>query len=757
VKSFYYFHPSIPNFSYLTCLSKKRRRDLWYILLRFIFYKGLNVFFWILPISVLISIFLVPLAQAKVVEYHLVIEKKFLQIGGKTVTAMTINGQIPGPTLYFEEGDWARIKVENRMEEETSIHWHGVLVPPEMDGVPYLSFPPILPGKTFVYEFPIRHSGTYWYHSHTGLQEQRGVYGAIVIYPKKARFQVDRDYVIVLSDWTHEDPNHVLRTLKAGREWYSIRKGSAQSLIGAIKAGMLKHFLKRELLRMPPMDISDIAYDQFLINGKNNLQLPAKPGETIRLRIISAGAGTNFYVEFAGGPMTIISADGQDVEPVKIKRLFMVIAETYDVLIRIPEKGSFEFRATAQDNSGHASLWLGQGEKHYAPDIPSPNLYYTMGKFNLKYLIALKPQDVMGMSDGDVRTGKFDHPDMMSKGMMSMGSISRKPSKGKLAIDGMDPRRPWSPYKKLRALKRFNPGNKPIRTIRLTLDGDMERYVWLLNNKALSESDVITIKKGKIVRFILINRTMMHHPMHLHGHFFRVINGQGEYCPWKHTVDVAPMSTTVIEFPANEKGDWFFHCHILYHLESGMARVIHYKNYTPPDEVQKIRKNLYHDRWYAWAENTFANNMLEGYINLSNTRWNLKAFWEVGWKGVEETESEWIFWIERYFNRFFSLFLGADILANEEDKTRAIAGLTYLLPLNIRSFIWLDSDGGSRFGFEKELPLTARLFLELYTEYDSHEFWEGEVSFNYIISKRVTLRSFWHSDYFWGLGMNIWF
>ena len=702
-------------------------------------------------------LFWTSVVSAKVREYHLVLEERPVTIEGRTMArAMTVNGKIPGPTLYFEEGDYARIRVENRMSEESSVHWHGLLVPPGMDGVPYVSFPPIKPGETFTYEFPIRQAGTYWYHSHTDLQEQKGVYGAIVIKPRKERFQVDRDYVLVLSDWSFENPRSILRTLKAGREWYSIKKGSAQSLLGAARQGMLAHFFKRELLRMPPMDISDIAYDHFLINGRPERALPARPGETIRLRIVSAGAGTNFYVEFAGGPMTIIAADGQDVEPVKVKRLLMVIAETYDVLVTLPAEGAFELRATAQDGSGHASLWLGEGEKHPAPDIPAPNLYYTMGKVSAKSLLALKPQDAMGMSDQMVKAGLFDKPGM--KMMASMGGKKMKmaPKGGKWAIDGLDPRRPWPPYRKLRALRPWQPKGK-VRVIRLTLDGDMERYVWLLNNRALSESDVIRIRKGEVVRLVMINRTMMHHPMHLHGHFFRVLNGQGPYAPWKHTVDVAPMSTTVIEFPANEKGDWFFHCHILYHMESGMARVVHYEGYTPPPEVQKVRRKLYRDHWFAWAEGTLATNMSEGYLNLSNTRYNLRAVWEVGWKGVEETESEWTLLAERYVNRFFTLFAGADILSNEEDKTRGVLGFTYLLPLNLRAFLWVDTDGGRRFGFGKELPLTSRLNLDLYAEYDSWEFWEEEVGLSYVLSKRLSLRAFWHSDYFWGAGINVWF
>ncbi|WP_153303764.1 multicopper oxidase domain-containing protein [Thermosulfurimonas dismutans] len=740
-------------------------------------------------LSWIILLLLFTSASARVVEYTLVIEEKEIFIGDRTVRAMTINGRVPGPILYFREGDLAKIHVKNLITEETSIHWHGVLVPPGMDGVPYVSFPPIKPGETFTYEFPIRHSGTYWYHSHTDLQEQRGVFGAIVIEPKKPRVKADKDYVVVLSDWTYEDPKEVLRTLKAGREWYALAKGNAQSLVGAVKAGMFKDFVKRELLRMPPMDLSDIAYDYFLINGKPESSLKVKPGETIRLRIINAAAGTNFYVEYAGGPMTVISADGQDVVPVKLKRFLIVIAETYDVLIKVPEVGAFEFRATAQDNSGWASLWFGRGEKHFVPAMPSPNLYHTMGKVSLKSLLALKPQDVMGMSNEDVRAGKFDRPGMMGHAMKApMGSPTRSSeepmiqpadpkdrkgkrfaydfrplapdisSAGELAVEGMDSRRPWPPYAKLRALKPYTPApEKPVRVIRLTLDGDMERYVWFMGGKPLSESDVIRIRKGEIVRFVLINRTMMHHPMHLHGHFFRVINGQGPYAPWKHTVDVAPMSTTVIEFPASEVGDWFFHCHILYHLESGMAKVVHYESYTPPSEVQAVRPYLYKDHWYAWAEALWATNLTEGYLKLANTRYDLVANWEVGWEGVPETDWEWLFFVKRYFNRFFKAFVGADYLKTDRRELRGLVGAEYLLPVSIRAFFWMDTDGGHRWGMEKRLPLLPRLEFEARAEYDSRDFWEGELSLNYVLTKRLNFRLLWHSGYFWGLGLNFWF
>ncbi len=596
----------------------------------------------------------------------------------------------------------------------------------------------------------------------------------------------------MLSDWTDENPHEVNRTLKRGSEWYAIQKGSGQSILGAARLGMLGDYFKRELQRMPAMDIADVAYDRFLANGKPETSFSAKPGETVRLRIIDGSATTYFHLEFAGGPMTIVAADGLDVEPVKENRFLIGVAETYDVLVQVPASGAYEFRATAHDGSGYASVWIGSGERHPAPDVPKPNLYHTMGHLNLKQVFSLTPAGTMGMPDREVEAGKFDQPGMMGMGSMDMGGmpdmesmdhgadpaemkmgehgsyieyrcgrhVTRRcyadgaphvshrrhgpwrplyadaPSASRigkkygadfgflaadvsasknLAVDGMDPSRPWPPYAKLRAIKptAFSK-DKPVREIRLTLDGDMERYVWFLNNKPLSESDSIRIREGEVARFIMINRTMMHHPMHLHGHFFRVINGQGDYAPLKHTVDVAPMSTTVIEFDANEFGDWFFHCHLLYHMKSGMARVVHYEGFTLDPQLAAVRPKLYKDSWYFWGQADVLSNMTEGFLTLSNTRNILTAEWEVGWQEVDDTEWEGIFTYDRYINRFFTIFAGADLLGegDELDDTRGVFGFRYLLPLNLESRVWVDTDGGARGSIlGKSFELTPRLAL----------------------------------------------
>ncbi len=752
--------------------------------------------------------------QAAVVEYDLTIAEEEINITGKPAWGMTINGGIPGPTLRFKEGDSAIIRVHNKMSAATSIHWHGVLVPPDMDGVPYVSFPPIQPGATFTYTFPIRQAGTYWYHSHSSLQEQSGVYGSIVIEPRQKRINPASDHVILFSDWTDENPPEVLRTLKRGSEWHALEKGSSQSILGALRLGMLGDYCKRELQRMPAMDIADVAYDRFLANGAPECSLPAKPHETVRLRLIDGSATTYFHLEFAGGPMTIVSADGQDVEPVELKRFLICVAETYDVLIHVPASGAYEFRATAHDGSGYASVWIGSGERHLAPEVPRPNLYHTMGDLSLKQLFALTPASAMGMSDREVEAGKFDRPGMMGMGPMHMhkmpgkggmdhsahtpgmtmggmehGAHAREPGKlstqpehqekarqGKkygldfrplgadvsasknLAVDGMDPRRPWPPYAKLRATRptAFSK-EKPVREVRLTLDGDMERYVWFINNKPLSESDVIRIRRGEVVRFIMINRTMMHHPMHLHGHFFRVVNDQGDYSPLKHTVDVAPMSTTVIEFEASEVGDWFFHCHLLYHMKSGMARVVHYENFTLDPQLAAVRPRLYKDDWYFWIRANALSNMTEGFLMLSNTRNILSAYWEVGWQKVDKTEWETILTWDRYINRFFTIFAGADLegAGGTLETSRGVFGIRYLLPLNIEFRAWVDTDGGGRFNLGKVFELTPRLGLFGETQYDTHEYWEHRAGLSYVVQKNFSLVGQWHSDYGWGGGLQV--
>lgn len=773
-----------------------------------------------ISIVILVLIACAMSAQAKVREYKLTINQGMVNFTGKQRPAMTINGGIPGPELHFTEGDTAVLHVTNAMEVPTSVHWHGMLLPPSQDGVPFISYPPIKPGTTFTYRFPIRQSGTYWYHSHTNFQEQLGVYGSIVIQPRNKRHNVSREQVVLLSDWTDMNPDKVMRLLRRGSEAMGVKKKSAQSLLGAWKTGKTGEFWKREAMRMPPMDLADVAYDAFLINGKKASVVHAKPGETVRLRIIDGSASSFFHLQYAGGPMTIISADGLDVRPFSLKKPLLIgVAETYDVLVKVPTNGSYELRATSQDGTGHASLWIGSGKKHAAPDMPKPFVYDTMDMFSWKKMLALTPAGTMGMPDKNVKMGMYDQPGMNMDGMEHMGmedkgmedmgmehmgmehmgmanmematppnhdmkkkgmSMDAMKSSGvvnnpkkwydfllhedaaqytRLAPDNMMSKvRPFPPYKELRAIKKTSLSkNAPHREVRLTLDGDMSRYIWSFNNQPLAPENDIKINKGEVVRFVFINRTMMHHPLHLHGHFFRVINGQGDYSPLKHTVNVAPMNTTVIEFKANEVGDWFFHCHLLYHMKAGMARVVRYNGYSNDPQTEALSSKRYDDHWYLFAQADLLSNMTQGTLMLEDQLNIFSLSWEAGWDGVKDTQWEGELVYDRYINRFTSVFAGVyaeGVDFNSSDE-RAIAGIRYLLPLNLVSSTWVDSDGEARISLGRELMLTPRLGIFGDAEYDTREKWSYQGGMSYMINENLSATTVWDSNYGAGAGVTL--
>lgn len=403
-----------------------------------------------LPLPTLVWVVLLSATSAlwaKTVNYDLNLSAITVNYGGKERPAMAINGSIPGPTLRFTEGDDAVIRVKNDLNEDTSIHWHGILLPNDQDGVPHVNMAPITPGETREFRFRLRHGGTFWYHSHSGLQEQLGIYGGIVITPKGGeRIQTDHDLVVVLSDWTNESPYDVLAQLRAGREWQQIKKGTAQSIVGAIQHNDLPNMVKRSMKRMPPMDFSDVAYDAFLANGKTAAEFPAQPGETVRLRLINASAASYYRLDYAGGPMQIINADGTDVQPVATGRFLFAIAETYDLLVKVPNKGgAWELRATAQDGSGHSSLFIGQGERHAAPDVPKPNIYKTMAGMG-------DMGGMIGMSNvkGKDNMKGMDHSSMAGMGEGDIAAPVPAMDHGTMAgMQGMDdPERPGSPYEK---------------------------------------------------------------------------------------------------------------------------------------------------------------------------------------------------------------------------------------------------------------------------------------------------------------------
>ena len=674
----------------------------------------------------------------RVVEYDLRIAEQTLRPAGRPVTALTINGSLPGPTLRFQEGDVARIRVHNGLRrEETSTHWHGLLLPNVQDGVPHVTTPPIRPGATHTFEFVLRHAGTYWYHSHTHLQEQRGVYGAIVVLPRPgtpvaASDRTARDEVLVLSDWTDEPPGEVLRTLARGSEYYLLKRGTAQSWLGALRAGALKDYADREWSKMPPMDVADVAYDAFLINGRREWKVPGRPGERVRLRLINAAASTYFHVTWSAGPLRIIEADGMPVQPVTVPRLLIGNAETYDVVVTIPRQGAWELRATALDGSGHASAQLGDGPRHPATDPPKPSLY-TMDEL---VELAVAEQD-------------------------------RNP---RAAVDLP---RPGPPYALLRARRDTRlPTAAPRRELSMRLTGDMGRYVWSFDGRTMAEDGVVLLRHGEVVRLELVNDTMMHHPIHLHGHFFRVLGGADDArAPLKHTVDVPPMSRRVIEFEANERHDWLFHCHMLYHMMSGMGRIFRYEpapgteaahpgspgpNQSPGPAHSGGLGEHGHDMWFAWGEGSLLSNMSEGQLTLRRGRHDLLLDWQIGWEDVPETEYEAELVWQRYVSPDFQAFAGVRFeRESADDESRAVAGVSYRLPLRVRSRLSLDHEGEARIGLAHTVPLTGRLSVFGEVEYDTGTEWEWTAGASLLVNKAVSLTTQFHSDYGFGAGVSL--
>jgi FtsP/CotA-like multicopper oxidase with cupredoxin domain len=663
------------------------------------------------------------LAQAEVVRHELVIRNEKVNLSGKREVdfALTVNGGIPAPTLEFTEGDDAEIWVKNELPgEEVSIHWHGLLLPPEEDGVPYVNTPPIFPGESRTFRFKVRQSGTYWYHSHTAVQEQKGVYGAFIIHPKKKPFAYDRDVVVVISDWSDENADRIIQNLRKDGDYYLYKKDTVRSYLGALKAGGLGSQLYNESTRMGGMDLSDVGYDAFLINGKRELQLAKpKPGERVRLRIINAGASSYFYVSM-GAPMLVVSADGVDVAPVRAERILMGMAETYDILFTMPEQKNYELRATVQDVTGFASAWIGDGEKVPAPAEPFPDLYATMEHAEHA---AHSGHDTHSKHDSHASHDAHAQPIEL------------------LTVDA------------LRAIVPTTfPRDAKVHDVRLTLGGDMERYIWHLNGKTIHEDRLLRINRGEVVRFTFENQTMMHHPMHLHGHFFRVVNEGGERSPLKHTVDVPPHSSRTIEFYANEPGQWMLHCHNLYHMKTGMARVVRYNDFklTPDMEKYDPRDPHLHDHLYTASQLEAASNHARASFRLMRTWDELDL--EVETADVEgrnftlgnawETEGDLRY--RRWFSNFFHLLGNVSLY---DERIYGMVGLGYILPMLIETSLSISHEGLPRLDVERRLQWTSSIFTDV--ELTWRPAWDGERDFEYEISLMYGPSWHWAAGLMW--------
>jgi CopA family copper-resistance protein len=537
---------------------------------------------------------------------ELAIDALPVNITGRGRLATAANGSMPGPILRLRQGDTVAIKVTNRLAEPTSVHWHGLRLPADQDGVPGLSFRGIPAGGTFTYRFPILQSGTYWYHSHSGMQEQTGLYGPLILVPRSPEpYAYDRDYVVMLSDWTDEDPRSIVANLKQQSDYYDTQRRTIGTFREDVRQTGLKASLDERLMwgrmRMSPTDIMDVggATYTFLVNGQPpaaNWTALFTPGERVRLRFINGSSMTTFDVRIPGLPLTVVAADGSDVEPVAVGEFRIGVAETYDVIVAPRDDQAYTLFAQAQDRSGFARATLAP-RTGMSAEVPvmDPRPLRTMTDMGMGAGTPMAGMDMSAMKAMDM-TGM--------KGMdMSGVAMAAAPQAGTNA-DGVNPQtlngapgvdnvaahpadrldepgtglenngRRVLVYTDLKALTPDTDTRAPGRDLEFHLTGNMERWVWGFDGRKFSEAGPIRIKLGERIRFVLINDTMMEHPIHLHGFLFSLENGHDGRLPRKHTVNVKPGERLSLVYTADTPGHWAFHCHLMYHMETGMFRTV---------------------------------------------------------------------------------------------------------------------------------------------------------------------------------------
>ena len=756
----------------------------------------------------------------KTVRYDLYVKDTLVNFSGKPARAIATNGKLQAPTLYFKEGDTAEIYLHNQLKENTGLHWHGVILPNEMDGVPYLTTKEIKPGETHLYKFRISQNGTYWYHSHEGTQEQIGMNGILVFqkredHPDK---KFDADIPVLLGEWTDENPKQIMRKLHMDQgDYWAVKKGTVQSYSEAAKVGHFGTKLLNEWKRMEAMDVSDVYYNNFIINGAVSSDYKnLKAGDKVHLRVANGGSSSYFWLNYGGGKITVIGNDGNEVESVEVDRLIVGVSETYDIVVTIPENKSFEFRSTSEDRQGHASLWLGNGEKIEAPTLPKLMLFegmkmmngmmemsgdmkpmtMTMGNQMMDMNEVMYPEipesqrmatmkhmnEMMGSKDKSSDM-KMDHGEItmdsdteMDHSKMDMKSEMKMDTKADMTMDHSRHNMDTSDMKTIKRLN-YNMLKAPFKTIlpddnvkelNFTLEGNMRNYLWTLDNKTVAESDKILIKKGQVVRITMYNNSMMRHPMHLHGHDFRLINSKGEYSPLKNVVDMAPMETNTIEFAANQDGDWFFHCHILYHMMGGMGKVFTYENSAPnpqiPNKEASYRKFLSTNRMISTT----------AMLDVASNKLHFENMTMVGarWMNVNEFHSNYQFdhyegsvkvgrflgkyqWAMPYVgfrtNKTHDLaktWFGQNVMPENENV--AIAGIRYILPFLITADANVDHNGKVRLELGREgIPISPRIRGSFAVNSDK----EFDFGLKYILQKWVSVSTNYDSEFGFGAGL----
>lgn len=549
---------------------------------------------------------------------NLVVSYKKVDFAGKCIQAIAVNDQIPAPTLHFKQGDNVTINVHNQLDEDTAIHWHGIILPWQMDGVAGITQQGIKPGSTFQYKFIIEQSGTYWYHAHAGLQEQQGLYGAFIIDPaQQPSYHYTKDYVIVLSDWSNTHPDQILANLKKEGDYYSPNFPMQPSLMRFIhdyqkankseRKNLVDDYKMMQQMRMSIYDINDVAYDAFLLNGHpktNPWTAPVTVGDVVRLRFIGAGGNSIFHVKLPNTEMEMVHVQGNDVKPYPIKNFTIASGETYDVLVKIKDNQPQIIYVESTDQVGAV----------YGALVTSPHQYvnyYDVSSFPEPLPVTREMMSfgmMHGMNHGDMNHSEHAMKPNTSKSieikrpsdLHSSHSISA-PEVTKTDM-GSESQIAKTKYKNLKATEKTNDPDKPIyKTINMKLDGWMDRFIWFINGVPEHEAHPIILEPNKRYRIIFKNLSMMHHPMHIHGHWFIVRNEHGAYDPLLHTIDMPPGATIIADIDSDASGQWLFHCHLLYHMISGMARVFQYSTLIEVTKDQALPQNIieqtqYHNR-----------------------------------------------------------------------------------------------------------------------------------------------------------------
>ena len=537
-------------------------------------------------------------------DFHLEISEMPVNYTGERRIATTINGQLPGPLLHWREGTTVTLRVTNHLKVPTSIHWHGILLPFRMDGVPGISYPGIAPGETFTYRFPVKQSGTYWYHSHSGFQEQTGLTGPIVIDPAgPERIVADRDYVVMLNDWTDVDPERIFAILKKQGDYFNFNELTVgdflhdTSMLGLI--GALRSRAMWNRMRMSPRDMIDISgfTYTYLMNGTapaGNWTGLFKPGERVRLRFINGSANSYFDVRIPGLKLTVVAADGQDVEPVPVDEFRIAVAETYDVIVEPTENRAYTLFAQSVDRSGYARGTLAPKSGMEA-EVPALDAVPTLTMVDMMGAMAQGNHDMSGMEHGDMQNMTMaSMQGMTHDGMNMQGMVKARHARTEYHNPGVDmhvdyPRtnlddpgtglrhngRQVLTYADLHTLGGSLYPDEPIsKEIELHLDGSMERFIWSFDGVIFSKAKPVHFPYGKHIRVILSNDTMMNHPIHLHGMWSEVESPDREFQVRKHTVNVQPAQRVTYRVKADALGRWAYHCHLLYHMHAGMFREV---------------------------------------------------------------------------------------------------------------------------------------------------------------------------------------